>query len=49
LEYQVPEELRSKNEVIQHLYKTVYAAKVEQPLAREIVDAALDILNDGKR
>lgn len=45
LEYEVPEELRSKNEVIQHLYKTVYFEKVKLPSAADIVTAVLDLLH----
>ncbi len=47
LEYDVPEELRSKNEVIQHLYKTVYSKKAKPPTANDIVSAVFDLL--GKR
>jgi lipopolysaccharide heptosyltransferase II len=45
LEYEVPEELRSKNEVIQHLYKTVYTKEVELPSAKDIVAAVLNLLH----
>ena len=45
LEYEVPEELRSKNEVIQYLYKTVYNKEVKLPLANNIVNAVLDLLH----
>lgn len=45
LEYEVPEELRSKNEVIQYLYITVYNTEVKLPLAEEIVAAALNLLH----
>lgn len=44
LEYDVPEELRSKNEVIQHLYKTVYNKEVKLPETTDIVTAALSLL-----
>jgi hypothetical protein len=45
LEYEVPEELRSKNEVIQHLYKTVYTGEVGLPSAKDIVAAVLNLLH----
>jgi len=45
LEYEVPEELRSKNEVIQHLYKMVYNKEVRLPEANDIVTATLGLLH----
>jgi len=45
LEYEVAEELRSRNEVIQHLYKTVYNTKTEMPLPGDIVRAVQKIWN----
>jgi lipopolysaccharide heptosyltransferase II len=44
LEYEVPEELRSKNEVIQHLYKTVYNKEVKLPQVTDIINAALSLI-----
>ncbi len=46
LEYEVPVELRSKNEVIQYMYKTVYAEKVKVPLPQDIITAVFDLLQD---
>lgn len=45
LEYEVTEELRSKNEVIQNLYETVYTKEVELPSAKDIVAAVLSLLH----
>jgi lipopolysaccharide heptosyltransferase II len=47
-EYEVPAESRSKNEVIQHLYKTVYTEKVKIPAPHDIVTAVIDLINDKK-
>jgi ADP-heptose:LPS heptosyltransferase len=44
LEFEVPEELRSKNEVIQHLYKTVYTAKAVFPKPEDVINSTLQLL-----
>jgi lipopolysaccharide heptosyltransferase II len=49
LEYEVPEELRSKNEVIQHLYKTVYTEETTFPSANDIVTATLELLQTRQK
>jgi lipopolysaccharide heptosyltransferase II len=48
LEFEVPEESRSKNEVIQHLYRSVYTQETTLPSANDIVTSALELL-DGKQ
>jgi lipopolysaccharide heptosyltransferase II len=49
LEYEVPKELRSKNEVIQHLYKTVYTEETTLPSVNDIVSAALELLHTNQK
>jgi lipopolysaccharide heptosyltransferase II len=48
LEYEVPEELRSKNEVIQHLYKTVYTEKTELPSRQQLISAVFEVMKSDK-
>jgi hypothetical protein len=44
LEYEVPEELRSKNEVIQYMYGTIYTESVKMPTPGDIVSAVESLL-----
>ena len=46
LEYEVPEDVRSKNEVIQYLYKNVYNKPVSMPSADAIYNAVMELLQE---
>lgn len=45
LYFGVPETLRSKNEVIQHLYKTIYSQQANMPSPAEIVKAGVQLFS----
>ncbi|MDB5192626.1 MAG: glycosyl transferase family 9 [Segetibacter sp.] len=48
LEFEVPEDMRTKNEVIQHLYSTVYTEKVPEPSPQDIINAVYKLLGKQK-
>ncbi|HEX8462325.1 MAG TPA: glycosyltransferase family 9 protein, partial [Segetibacter sp.] len=44
LDFAVNDESRSKNEVIQYLYKSLYASPVSMPQPQDIFDAVTELL-----
>lgn len=46
LEFEVESESRSKNEVLQYLYRDVYKTPAPMPQSQEIVDAVADLLTE---
>lgn len=46
LEFEVPAESRSRNEVIQFLYKEVYNKPVAMPAAIDVYNAVVDLLEE---
>lgn len=49
LPFDVPENLRSKNEVIRHVHEKLFIQKMKMALPEEILSAAQDLLNNGNQ